>query len=63
MLNHANVIVYEKKKSVSSQLFRKYSFLREMNYEHFMVCLRLITTHDNDTNNMKNEFKIQGLPQ
>jgi hypothetical protein len=34
-----------------------------MNYEHFMVCLRLITTHDNDTNNMKNEFKIQGLPQ
>jgi len=28
-----------------------------------MVHLRLITTHDHETNNMKNEFKAQGLPQ
>jgi hypothetical protein len=44
-------------------MFRKYSFLSEINYEHAMVCLRLITTYGQDINNMKNEFKDQGLPQ
>jgi len=34
-----------------------------MNYEHIMVRLGLIPTNDVDTNNMKNEFKVQGLPQ
>jgi hypothetical protein len=41
----------------------KYFFLWEMNYEHIIVYLRLIKTHGQDTNNMKNEFKVQALPQ
>jgi hypothetical protein len=30
-----------------------------MNYEYIMVRLRLITTYDQDTHNMKNHFEVQ----
>jgi hypothetical protein len=64
MLNHINVRVHKIWEQISN-LLENYFLLREINYDLFMVCLRLIKSmvnHMKRTNNMISEFKIQGLP-